>query len=365
MPRSTDYVRTGPYRGVGLIPLLAALALAVPAAGQSFTVFCLGQSGPALLSCLRASHSPATVYSYNQARDTLFAFVDDGDRTRITDLYVMRVLPIRPGADPTTEGCNGDKDNNSSTCSGARTINTEHLWPQSLGADTGRPEADMHHLYPSRGDVNTVRGNNPFGQFPYRTATALYRDTLTYPPSPVPTDSLTYSAARSGMFMPRASVRGDIARALFYFRSIYEAEATATAARVAFFDGMRATLLAWHRADPPDAAEQARSGRVKLYQGNDNPFALDTTLAARAYGMGATGVHDAAGAASVRVRVYPSPARGAVQAEGFEGTAGVYDVLGRRVASWEAGRVLDVRGLAPGLYVLRTERQAARFIVAR
>ena len=263
--------------------LLGALLLPVAARAQTYATVCATQAGEALLTCLRAGYTPTAVYSYDRARDTLFSYVDDGDRTRITDLYVGRVLPIRPGFDPTQEGCNGDKDNNTSTCSGSRTINTEHLWPQSLGAQTGRPEGDMHHLYPSRGDVNTVRSNYPFGQLGYRTAANLYRDTLTFAATAASADSLTFSAYRSSVFMPRAVVRGDIARALFYFRTIYATEATAAPERVAFFDGMKTTLLAWHRADPPGLAEQARGQRVAIYQGRQNPYALDTSLVMRAF----------------------------------------------------------------------------------
>ncbi len=266
-----------------LIAAALAACLAPASAAQSYISLCPGQTGDALVECLQAAYTPTSTYSYDRARDTLFSFVDDGDRTRITDVYVGRVIVLRPGFDPTQEGCNGDKDNNTSTCSGSRTLNTEHAWPQSMGASRRPQQSDLHHLYPARGDVNSSRSNNPYAQFGYRSATSLYRDTLTFAPASVGADSLTFSATRSGSFMPRASVRGDLARSLFYFRAVYADTATARPERVAFFEGMKATLLRWHRADPPSAAEQARSQRVAQYQGRGNPFVLDTSLVARAF----------------------------------------------------------------------------------
>jgi len=36
--------------------------------------------------------------------------------------------------------------------------------------------------------------------------------------------------------------------------------------------GLLSTLLEWHRADPPDAAEVARNDVIFAHQGNRNPF---------------------------------------------------------------------------------------------
>ena len=45
-------------------------------------------------------------------------------------------------------------------------LNTEHAWPQTFGADALPARADMHHLYASRVNVNTDRGNLPFKDIP-------------------------------------------------------------------------------------------------------------------------------------------------------------------------------------------------------
>jgi hypothetical protein len=36
--------------------------------------------------------------------------------------------------------------------------------------------------------------------------------------------------------------------------------------------GLLSTLLAWHHADPPDAAERGRNEVIFSFQGNRNPF---------------------------------------------------------------------------------------------
>jgi endonuclease I len=38
-------------------------------------------------------------------------------------------------------------------------------------------------------------------------------------------------------------------------------------------------FLAWHRQDPPDAAERARNDAIDSYQHNRNPFVDDPSLA--------------------------------------------------------------------------------------
>lgn len=277
-------------------PLLLALLLGVApaAAAQTFTTLCAGQTGTALHACLRAAHTPAATYPYARARDTLFAFVDDGDRTRITDVYAGNVLPIPPGADPTNAGCNGDGDGNASTCSGAANVQTEHAYPQSKGAASGPAQSDLHHLYPARADVNLARSNFAYGAFSNADTWKYFLGQASVtcsmggcPPANASAHSavsVPFGPGGASYFMPRASVRGDLARALFYFYTIYRAQADA--ADPAFFESMRTVLLAWHRQDPVTAEEQARSARVRRYQGNDNPFVLDSSLARRAYDPG-------------------------------------------------------------------------------
>ena len=46
--------------------------------------------------------------------------------------------------------------------------------------------------------------------------------------------------------------------------------------------GLLTDLLAWHQADPPDAAEAARNDVIQGFQGNRNPFVDHPEWATRA-----------------------------------------------------------------------------------
>ena len=84
------------------------------------------------------------------------------------------------------------------------------------------------------------------------------------------------------MFLrPREEVKGNIARAVFYFYAIYQS--TANSKDPNFFHLQKETLYLWHLADPVDAVEKERNKLISLQQGNENPFISDSTLAWRAY----------------------------------------------------------------------------------
>ncbi|HYE57742.1 MAG TPA: endonuclease, partial [Rhodothermales bacterium] len=360
-------------RAATLAALLVLLLPASPARAQAATPLCPGLSGTALLTCLRAGYTPRTVYSYDRARDTLFAYVDDGDRTKITDVYAGRTLPIPPGMDPTIAGCNGDGDGNASSCNGPLNFNTEHAYPQSKGTGSGSARSDLHHLYPARADANSSRGNLPYGDFADASGTKFFRgsDTATCPAGCPPAEPDTWSATSTstGRFRPRTEVRGDLARSLFYVYTIYRAEADAS--DPAFLETMRATLLAWHREYPPDAAEIARSARVRHHQGNDNPFVLDTSLAARVYAPITTGTPAEPAFADRGGRLDlsgPNPFAGTTHLvlhadAATDARVEVYDVLGRCVTTLFAGALdptssplrltVEAQSWPPGPYVVR------------
>ena len=69
------------------------------------------------------------------------------------------------------------------------------------------------------------------------------------------------------MWEPRESKKGDVARAVFYYYTMYPDEGTAISAC-----GDLNTLFEWHENDPPDAAEISRNTKINLVQGNKNPY---------------------------------------------------------------------------------------------
>ncbi len=67
---------------------------------------------------------------------------------------------------------------------------------------------------------------------------------------------------------PSETIRGDIARTLFYMEDTYGFRLS---------DQDRQLFTAWSRQDPPDAWEQTRNQRIKTLQGKGNRFVEDYT----------------------------------------------------------------------------------------
>ena len=349
---------------------LALAVLALPAAAQTQETLFPGQSGEALQASLRGAYKPSTVPSSAASKDRLYDTVDRatvGGQDGVVGLYTGWFVPFdgSPNSDPSQ-----DVFNNGSG------INQEHSWPRAQGAECGsgtpsgcdgRAEFDMHHLFPTRVQVNGDRGNLPFAEIVDAQATRWYRDDVSQT-SPPTQDIDAWSEIRSGVaFEPREAVKGDIARALFYFATMY-GPTNLSASAEGWFQAQRLTLYDWHVADPITAGDQARSGRVAGFQGGrDNPFVLDTSLVRRAWIPEVNVAGDEgplAEALSLRLSGR-HPFREAARLElraprGAEARVELWDALGRRLAVLHEGPVasgaLALRvsgvGLAPGVYVV-------------
>lgn len=226
--------------------------------------------GDALATALRETYRPAYVLSYSQARDTMYALIDRrGDSVRC--VYTDYARYLAPGEDPSKYLFNeGTPDG----------INCEHSWPRSRGGGNGNAYSDMHHLFPTRVDVNQARGNLPYGEVhDHRTDRWFWRGTerRELPPEAV-IDA--YSEIGDGRFEPREDMKGDIARAILYVHTIYPELVDSP-----FFASQMSTLRYWHELDPPDARERSRTWAIAAYQdGKPNPFILDPTLVERMLG---------------------------------------------------------------------------------
>lgn len=146
-----------------------------------------------------------------------------------------------------------------------RSVNIEHVFPMSwvakaLACGTRQQcrarsarfniiESDMHNLYPAVRRWNEARGAMAYGEIPGEHWVA--------PGCDLEIDQ------RHRRVEPREAVRGDIARAMFYMEATYGLQ---------IYARQRAMLLAWHRADPPDAQERLRNDRIERVQGTRNTF---------------------------------------------------------------------------------------------
>ena len=131
------------------------------------------------------------------------------------------------------------------------TMNAEHTWPRSLGAEEGFAKSDLHHLFPTLNIPNGIRANLPFCEVEaavdWEQAGSMRGQ----------------DASGTTCFEPRDVHKGNVARAIFYFAVTYAHPVDAA---------QEATLRAWHTQDPVDDAERARNDRVADAQGSRNPF---------------------------------------------------------------------------------------------
>ncbi len=228
-------------------------------------------TGTELLNALALNYKPATVLPFNDARDTLFSRIY-AQNDNLTCVYTGMTIYLDPAQDPTVAAF-GD--------GGTNGINTEHTYPQSKGAEFGNPRADMHHLYPTRVEPNGKRGDAPFSEIADNQTEEWYY--LNQKQSNIPTSNIErYSEYKDYVFEPREDHKGNVARAMFYFYTMYKAEADL--ADNSYFESQRLTLCNWHQLDPADLTEASRTWAIAGYQdGKPNPFVLDCTLARRTY----------------------------------------------------------------------------------
>lgn len=228
-----------------------------------------GLSGNELYNQLVENYKPNFTMTYGMSRDTLYSKIDVLPGNKLAGIYSGFQITLDPNLDPTQDAF--DKG-----------INAEHTYPQSKGASEGFARSDMHHLRPCRVNVNSDRGSLPYAESPDNQTDQWYRGGQQT--SNIPTSSIDqYSELNNGIaFEPRESIKGDIARGIFYFYTMYRQEAMN--ADPNFFDLQKDVLCEWHYADPVDEREWLRNEQIAFYQdGKVNPFIYDCSLVSRLY----------------------------------------------------------------------------------
>jgi len=223
--------------------------------------------GQPLLDALVDGHSPDSTLGYSRARDILYSEIDNVGNN-LSGIYTNFTVTLDPNDDPTN-----------SAYQNGQGINAEHVFPQSLGAGNEPMRSDLHNIFPSRAFVNTVRGSCPFGEINDNDTESWFylEDELNFIPNSN-IDFYSEKDAEDCTFEPRESVKGDIARAMFYFYTIYN-----NVADDDFFEPQMEVLFAWHELDPVDDKELDRTVEIGNRQGNRNPFVIDSSLVRRAY----------------------------------------------------------------------------------
>jgi len=238
-----------------------------------------GDSGDVLLDSLQQTFPPSRTLGIDIMRDSLYARVYNEENNTVEGIYSGFQVTVDP------------KSDDPSAVAFDKGLNAEHIWPQSRGAGQEPAQSDLHILAPTRAEVNSARSNFAFGEIPDADTDEWFFEDQSQSSAPPENDRPLWSEVDDSpmdradrRFEPRNSVKGDVARAVFYFVTIYPNRAD-----LSFFEAQRAALLDWHQEDPVDATEMRRNLTQASLQDNTlNPFVLDSTLADRAFGGDAT-----------------------------------------------------------------------------
>ncbi|MGA8978694.1 MAG: endonuclease [Pedococcus sp.] len=208
----------------------------------------VGKSGSALRGSLHTIIKTQTVLTYDQVWDAL----KDTDQDPTNTSNVIEVYSGRSIAKSDNGG-------------GVDQWNREHVWAKSHGdfGTANGPGTDVHHLRPEDVTVNSDRGNLDFdnGGSAVNQCSDCWRD--------------------GDSFEPRDSVKGDVARMIFYMAIRYEGDdawpdlepndsvGNGSAPSI----GKVSVLKAWSAGDPPDTFEKRRNQVIyDTWQHNRNPF---------------------------------------------------------------------------------------------
>ena len=230
-------------------------------------------------------------------------------------------------------------------------INAEHTIPQSFFNSNEPMKSDIHHLYPTHMNVNSDRGNLPFNEVIDSSTDNWYVGNASgiTNTTGIPSSNIEdYSERDVNLnFEPREDHKGDVARAIFYFYTMYPTQAGTISSL-----GDPSVFHQWHLADLPDAKEVTRNNKTQGAQGNYNPYISMPELVSQAWGF-PSGLDDVMDGL---IQIYPNPSsdvlfvKGALPGASFE----ILDIAGRSVLRTSENSI-DVKTLKIGFYLLRYE----------
>lgn len=201
--------------------------------GQGKFIYSIGQhtenkTGLALKQAMATYQSNHTNLGYNGARDLMYSKLDNINGW-VTCLYTGRMAQFSTRA--------GAVSNN---------FNAEHVFPQSFFNQNEPMRSDLNHLYSTDETANNIRSNYPYGIITGN-----------------PTWQNNGSKYLSGVFEPRDSAKGRVARALLYFVIRYQDYSN-------FVAPQENLLRNWHFQHMPDAMDRRRDSIIAVHQGRHN-----------------------------------------------------------------------------------------------
>jgi len=173
-----------------ILPLISTLSLTL----NSQEIIFPGLREDSLTIELKRYYTPKTVLLYDQARTKLYTeiFLQNDS---IECFYSGYKIPVPLGT-------------NILSWTAKYGIQTEHLFPRSLGSASMPALGDLHHLVPTRANINTLRRNAPFAEIPdAQTKYWIYKDkVITIIPRK---DIHLYSESKTTAFEPSEFRKGN------------------------------------------------------------------------------------------------------------------------------------------------------------
>ncbi|MDT7832134.1 endonuclease [Flavobacteriaceae bacterium S356] len=288
----------------------------------------------------------------------------DNDSFYENDNTVLDMYSENPaGADPYNYSHNGrtcGNYNSENDC-----YNREHIFPQGFFNSQVPMRTDIHHVVPSDGYVNGIRGSFPFGEVSnpdYTTNNGSKRGPNTFD---------THSGT---VFEPIDEFKGDIARMLLYFATRYEdvvTDATWDSHDASVNNPLNGTndqvyedwyiklLYKWHTDDPVSQREITRNDAAYTFQGNRNPFIDHPEYVQTIWGS----VLSVETFSSLeQVSIYPNPSTinkvtlripSSITIKRIK----VYSILGKEIQSLNnptlANNKLEISNLKQGIYLVK------------
>lgn len=155
------------------------------------------------------------------------------------------------------------------------------------------------------------------------------------------------------------SFRGDVARSVLYMEIRYNGLEVVNGFPTATGQlGDLATLLDWHRNDPPDDFEMNRNNVVYTWQFNRNPFIDQPDLVEYIWGNNVGDVWDQPLSIDEigleELSLYPNPSKGRIYFEGSDiKSIEVYSVEGKQLRQFNSVENFVDLDLASGLYLIK------------
>ncbi len=221
-------------------------------------------SGQSLKTQLHNLIATNTLSSYDNSREAMYSTIDNIDGT-VTGVYSGLEVAHPYGTTSTPAG-----------------IDCEHSYPQSWleeyesASDYAIARTDIHHLFPTKSEVNSSRGNLPFDNV--NSVLNSWTEASGY------VSYRGYNIDGETVFEVADQHKGNTARAMLYMNTRWNLPLSDDGSTTGLNIDMLPTLLQWHESDPVDQAEIDRNEGIYDYQGNRNPFVNHPEWVAAIYG---------------------------------------------------------------------------------